>query len=660
MGKSRSFKITMTMCWIALATSSMSLNAALQRPSDNMLSAYSQTDIDKVATGSSQQYHNYIRDRFDIIAADLPMRDGVKLHTVILRPRKAPGTLPILYELTPYGAANAVIGHPWFGVRSPDLAVTLGAWSEDLVEEGFIFVYQDIRGKGGSEGRTVLYPEPRQPADSTSKTSVSTDIYDTTQWLVTNVGGNNGKVAIWGTSYSGRTAIESLLLPHPALKAVVAMNPVVDMWTGDDFYHQGAFRLAYAVDWIRNNGLNDAPALPYGASDAYDWYLRAGPAAEYETRWFEQPLPLWNAVVANPIYTDFWKRQALDRLIATAPPSNVALLSVHGWFDQEDNYGAPAVFAAREKMTPAHNYFVAGPWQHGQGLYEASRLGPLVWNADTARQFRREMLLPFLRRYLKDEPGPPLAKATIFQTGKDAWENGDAWPGASSPARLYLKSGGRLAFSAPPETGGYTAYVSDPAKPVPYRLRPIAHISGPESTWSEWLVDDQRFADGRPDVLTFASEPLIDDMVVTGRPAMTLFASTSGSDADWVIKFIDVYPDEVAGSAKLGGYQLMVSADIQRGRYRSSFAEARAIVPGKALPFRIAMPPLHHRFRKGHRMMIQIQSSWFPLYDLNPQTFVPAIAQAVAADYRKAEQRVFHDASHASFLTINLAPPGRR
>lgn len=606
------------------------------------------------ATDTRAIYRNFARDRFDLITAEIPMRDGIKLHTVIARPRHAAAPLPILYELTPYEADKAVSGHEWFGPRSPRLDVTLGSYAGELADDGYIFVFQDIRGKFRSEGETRLYPTPRQAGEPTTRTSVSTDIYDSIEWLLRHVDGNNGRVGVWGTSYSGRTAAEALLLPHPAMKAVLSINPVVDLWMGDDFYHQGAFRLGQSLEWIWDNQLDSPPPFPFGATDSYAWYLNAGPAADFERRWFEQPLPLWASTLAEPAYADVWKRQALDKLIAVAPAEAVAVLHVHSWFDQEDNYGAPALYAAREKVAGHHNYFVAGPWAHAQSLTEASALGPFKWEADTSKQFQRSTLLPFLRQHLKGHGDARLPEARVFETGANRWRDYPAWPPKEAqPLKLFLQPDAALAGQMPVGRSS-SAFVSDPAKPVPYRPTPIAHLGAPGSTWSAWLVDDQRFATNRPDVLSFVSEPLAQDMVVVGGPRMELVASTSGTDADWVVKLIDVYPDEVPGKPQLGGYQLMVSADIQRGRYRTGFDRPVPLASGEPLRYSIAMPQLNHRFRKGHRMMVQIQSSWFPLYDRNPQRFVSNIHAARVTEMQRAEHRIYHGGKNASYLSVHV------
>lgn len=601
------------------------------------------------------------RDDFEILEAMVPMRDGVRLYTLIARPKVHDEPLPILLEHTPYDATSALTGTEWYGGRrSPSLAATLGRWSATLVEDGYVFVFQDVRGKAGSEGSYRVYP-PLRDLVNPAQVDTSTDIHDTIGWLVRHVPNNNGRVGIWGTSYPGRTALESLLLPHPALRAVVPFNPVVDLWMGDDYYHQGAFRLGYNTEFIWAQTLETWTSFPYRGRDAYQWYMNAGPAAAFGDRWFERTLPTWEEAIAHPAYDAYWQAQALDKPLASIGAGAAAVLNVHAWFDQEDSYGAPAAYRALESRdTGKRNFFVAGPWFHAQWLFDGDSLGAIRWGSDTAHHFREEILVPFLRRHLKsDDTAKPLPEAYTFDTGAKVWRSHPAWPPRDAQrTRVYLRAGGVLSLSPPiAEERSASEFVSDPHRPVPFRASVFDTVSGGEG-WQHWLTEDQRPIARRPDVLTFVTEPLEESMTAVGAVNAVLHATTSGSDADWVVKLIDVYPDEYPRQPELGGYQLMVAADILRGRYREGFDVPRAIVPGKAEAYRIALPEVHHTFRRGHRIAVQIQSTWFPLYDRNPQVFVPNIHFADANTFAAATHRILHAADAASHVEL-MTLPGR-
>jgi putative CocE/NonD family hydrolase len=493
----------------------------------------------------------------------------------------------------------------------------------------------------------------------------ATDTYDTIDWLVTHVPETNGKVGILGTSYDGFLPLMALVNPHPALKVSVPMNPMVDGWMGDDWFHHGAFRqqnMPYIYEQAGTRA-NDAKWWSTHFDD-YDTYLQAGSAGELGRRRGLEQVGFWRKILAHPTYDAFWRDQAVDKILAGLP-LQVPVLLAHGLWDQEDIYGDIAVYKAIEPKDTANDkvFLVLGPWYHGQQLEDGSRLGALKFGSDTALYFRQEILRPFLDHFLKDDAPPmDVAPVTAFETGTNRWRRLPAWPaGCASgcrvvPTPLYLNAGLRLGFTGPkPGEAAFEEYVSDPAKPVPFRARPIrpTGYTG-ELSWWRWLVDDQREASGRPDVVSFVSEVLDSPIKISGEPVANLVASTSGTDADWVVKLIDVYPDEVPGQTQLGGYQLMVSADIFRGRYRESFETPAAIEAGKPLTYRFALPTANHVFLPGHRLMVQIQSSWFPLYDRNPQTFVPSIFWAKPGDYRKAVHRVFHAPGQASFVELPL------
>jgi putative CocE/NonD family hydrolase len=600
-------------------------------------------------------------DEFDYTKRDvmIAMRDGVKLHTVILVPKQAKGA-PILLTRTPY-SATALTSHAHSAHLGPILQGYDNA-TEVIVEGGYIRVVQDVRGKYGSEGDYVMNRPLHGPQNPTP-VDHATDTYDTIEWLVHNVAETNGKVGILGISYDGFLPLMALVNPHPALKVAVPMNPMVDGWMGDDWFHNGAFRqqnMSYIYEQEATRGSEARWWTTY--FDDYDMFMAAGSAGELGKRRGLDQVGFWRKILEHPSYDAFWREQAVDKVLAEQP-LKVPVMLVHSLWDQEDIYGAIAVYAAiKPKDTDNTKVFlVMGPWHHGQEIEDGSTLGALKFNSDTALYFRREILRPFLDRYLKDgAPKGDVAPVVAFETGTNTWRRLPAWPagcaaGCAPAARpLYLASGLRVSFTAPKAgDDAFDEFVSDPAKPVPFRGRPIQPVGYDRGqTWSQWLVDDQREAAGRPDVAAFVSDVLTAPLKISGRPVANLIASTSGTDSDWVVKLIDVYPDEVADQPPLGGYQLMVSADIFRGRYRESFETPKPIAADTPLLYRFGLPTANHVFLPGHRIMVQVQSSWFPLYDRNPQTFVPNIFWAAPGDYRKAVQRIYHAAGRASFIEL--------
>ena len=604
------------------------------------------------------------RDGFDHERRDvmIPMRDGVKLHTVILLPEGAKGA-PILLTRTPYDA-TALTTHAQSAHLGPLLSGYDNA-TDVVVDGGYIRVVQDVRGKYGSEGDYVMARPLRGPLNPTP-VDHATDTWDTIDWLVKNVPESNGRVGILGISYDGFLPLMALVDPHPALKVAVPMNPMVDGWVGDDWFHNGAFRqqnLPYLHDQVATR--KSEAKWHTTAFDDYDVYLRAGSAGELARRRGLEQTGFWRKLLEHPAYDSFWREQAVDRVLA-ARPLKVPVMLVHGLWDQEDIYGALAVYRELEPKDERNDtvFLVMGPWYHGQQIGEGSSLGALKFGSDTALTFRREILRPFLDQYLKEgAPKADVAPVTAFETGTNTWRRLPAWPaGCASgcsvkPTPLYLGAGLRLGFSAPGAGDApYEEYLSDPAKPVPFRARPIQPIGYPNKglTWPFWLVDDQREASGRPDVVAFVSDVLREPVKISGAPVANLVASTSGTDSDWVVKLIDLYPDEVAGQPEMGGYQLMVSAEIFRGRYRESLETPKPLAASEPLAYRFALPAANHVFRPGHRIMVQVQSSWFPLYDRNPQTFVPSIFAAKPGDYRRALQRVHHAPGAASFVELPL------
>lgn len=593
---------------------------------------------------------------FDHVKRDvmIPMRDGVKLHTVILVPKGAQGAAMLLTR-TPYDA-SALTSHAESSHLGPILSGYDNA-TEVIIDGGYIRVVQDVRGKHGSEGDYVMTRPLRGPLNPTP-VDHATDTYDTIDWLVKNVPESNGRVGILGISYDGFLPLMALVNPHPALKVAVPMNPMVDGWMGDDWFHHGAFRqqmMAYLYEQEATRKSESKWWTSY--FDDYDQYLASGSAGELgRTHGLEQ-LGFWRKLLEHPAYDAFWRGQALDKVLASQPPQ-VPVMLVHSLWDQEDIHGAMAVYQAIEPKDTGNDkvFLVMGPWHHGQAIGDGSRLGALAFGSDTARYFRREILRPFLDQYLKDgAPKADVPPVLAFETGRNQWRRLPAWP-PGRPRPLYFGAGLKLRFDPPADgDAAFDEYVSDPAKPVPFRARPIQPIGYDKGmTWPDWLVDDQREASGRPDVLVFTSAVLTAPVKISGQPIAHLVASTSGTDSDWVVKLIDVYPDEVAGQAALGGYQLMVAADIFRGRYRESLETAKPIAPNEPLLYRFALPTANHVFLPGHRIMAQVQSSWFPLYDRNPQTFVTNIFWAKPGDYRKATQRVHHQPGHASFIELPL------
>ena len=594
----------------------------------------------------------------------IPMRDGVKLHTVILVPKGAKNA-PILLTRTPYDADTLAENS-----HSSHLASTLWGYdnaTEVIVEGGYIRVVQDIRGRHNSEGDYVMN-RPLHGALNPTPVDHSTDTYDTIDWLVKNVPETNGKVGVLGISYDGFLPLMALVNPHPALKVSVPMNPMVDGWMGDDWFHNGAFReqnmsYIYEQEATRNSGFGGNEARWWTDHfDDYDVFMQSVSAGQLGKLHGMEQLGFWNKLVAHPSYDEFWRDQAMDKILA-AQPLKVPVMLVHSLWDQEDIYGAMAVYKAiKPKDTNKDKVFlVMGPWHHGQEIEDGSTLAALDFKSDTGLYFRQHILRPFLDHYLKDDaPASDVAPVSAFDTGTNEWHKLQSWPSGCAegcsikPTHVYLNPGFKLSFSAPkPGDSQLDEYVSDPAKPVPYRKRPIQPMGyGNGLTWSEWLVDDQREASGRTDVLSFTSDVLTKPVKISGQPVVNLVASTSGTDSDWVVKVIDVYPDEVAGDKQMGGYQLMVSADIFRGRYRESMENPKPIESGKPLLYKWDLPTANHVFLPGHRIMVQVQSSWFPLYDRNPQTFVPNIFWAKPEDYRKATQRIYHSADQTSVVEL--------
>ncbi len=582
---------------------------------------------------------------------EIPMRDGVKLHTVILTPKGAKDA-PILLTRTPYNAEALTANR-----KSGDLGTALYGYdnaTDVIVDGGYIRVIQDIRGKYGSGGTYVMNRALVGTAENPTKVDDATDCYDTIDWLVRNLKESNGKVGILGISYDGYEPLAALVNPHPALKVSVPMNPMVDGWMGDDWFHNGAFR-QMNMDYIWEQEATRDNSLPWISSsdDIYDFYMRAGSAGELGKRMGLDQIGFWKSILAHTAYDRFWQDRAMDAYLAKLP-LKVPVMLVHSLWDQEDSYGALAVYRALEPKDANNDmvYLSMGPWHHGQEIEDADTLGQMRWGQDTGTWWRKHVLAPFLAHYLKGTP-MDVAPVTAFESGTNEWRRFQSWPGdAGEGDKLYLKPGMSLGFDAAAGSEETADYVSDPAHPVLFRPRPVQAVGYDSNPWPNWLSEDQRAVSSRPDVLTFTSDVLTQPLKISGRPMVKLTASTSGTDSDWVVKLIDVWPDQVPGRPGFGGYQFAVGMDIFRGRYRESFSDPKPLTPNAPLKYSFALPAANHVFLPGHRIMVQVQSSWFPLYDRNPQTFVPNIFFAKPADYVKATQRVWVSGAGESYIAL--------
>jgi putative CocE/NonD family hydrolase len=570
----------------------------------------------------------------------VPMRDGVRLYTQIYTPTQTAEKLPILLLRTPYGT----------GALNPQRIATA---LPELTADGYIIVTQDIRGRFKSEGQFVMLRQPRDPQDKKA-IDEGADAYDTIEWLLKNVPNNNGRVGMAGTSYGAWLTVMGTLDPHPALQAAVQQASPADMWIGDDFHHNGAFRLSYGFEYAymmeSSKEITDVTTV-IDRFDAYEWYLGLGPLSNADAKYLHNRLPTWNDFVNHPDYDAFWKRQGfapwLNRV--TVPTLNVA-----GWWDQEDFYGPVKIYELLERHDSSNkNFLVVGPWNHGGwSRGDGQKLGHIDFGSATAAYYRREVLARFLAYHLKGKGDLTLPEALTFRTGANEWVRHDAWPPTRNVVarRLYFQANGKLSFDPPPATAepAFDSYISDPANPVPYRPRPIDVRSG----WTTWLVEDQRFVDHRPDVLTWSSDPLKDDIIVSGKIVANLFASTTGTDSDWIVKLIDVYPERYQPDPKMSGFQLMIAGDVLRGRYRNSFEKPEPITPNSVTRYEIGFPANDHVFLKGHKIMVQAQSTWFPVIDRNPQRFVPNIFLAKESDFQQATQRIFRSGQHASYIGV--------
>ncbi|HVX52090.1 MAG TPA: CocE/NonD family hydrolase [Chitinophagaceae bacterium] len=566
----------------------------------------------------------------------IPMRDGIKLHTVIFTPGNVSEPVPILVERTPYGADHA---------QSPDKS----AYLKDMAAGGYIFVFQDIRGRYKSEGQFVMN---RPILDKPGTVDESTDAWDAVDWLVKNVKNNNGKVGQLGISYLGWTTLVAAARPHPALVAASEQATPADMFLGDDFHHNGAFRLSYGFDYSFMEEASKVDTLfPFDDYDLYNWFLKLGPLSNANAKYLHGMLPTWNNFTLHPNYDTFWQKQSALHYVGYP---RIPMLHVGGVWDQEDINGPQIIYNLQEKLDTNHrNYICLGPWNHGQWAGgNVTHLASYDMGSNTAQYFQQHIQKKWFDHWLKGKDDGDFPEATVFETGSNQWKTYSTWPPKEATIkRLYTAANGKVSFNKP-AGDGYDEYISDPARPVPYRQRPIEQTYGPNSRWYTWLAEDQRFADGRPDVATWQSDTLTQDVTVTGSIIAHLFAGTTGSDADWVVKLIDVYPGKINNNLKMSGYELMVASEVLRGRFRKSFETPLPVTPGKAEEYTVDMHQVDHTFLKGHRIMIQVQSSWFPCIDMNPQKFVPNIFEAKATDYQKATQRIYRGGNAATYIEL--------
>jgi uncharacterized protein len=608
--------------------------------------------VDAQEGAGDTAHYSAIFGKMDVM---IPMRDGVKLHTEIYIPKHPSEPLPFFLTRTPYGLSDDAQGYS----KLLDLY-------REMIPDGYIFVFQDIRGRYGSEGTFIMQRDPRDQSDSHS-IDEGTDTYDTIDWLLKNVPNNNGRVGEVGISYGGWLTAMSLIEPHPALKAVSEQASPADMFLGDDFHHNGAFRLSYGFEYaaLMETGKTNFQ-FQFDRYDTYTWYLELGPLSNVNAIYLHGKLPTWNNFVAHPNYDEFWKKQGFTRyfqnLTLKVPDLNVA-----GWWDQEDFYGPVRIYELLKAHDVNHDdYLAVGPWNHGGWAHgTGSSLGNVDFGSNTAQYFRAKIQAAWFAYWLKDKGDLPLRDAVTFETGSNEWRQWDEWPPRRKIEKrhLYFRADGGLSFEPPGaeesvghgdamEKEEFDSYISDPANPVPYRHRPIEETYSQDSRWYWWLTEDQRFVEHRPDTLTWETEPLASDVTVAGDIVAHLFSSTTGSDSDWIVKLIDVYPEKYAPKTKMGGYELMIADEVFRGRFRNSFERPEPLVPNRITPFNIDLHTNDHTFLKGHRLMVQVQSTWFPIIDRNPQKYVPNIFEAKASDYQKATQRIFRSKLHPSNVEI--------
>lgn len=612
-----------------------------------------------ISAAAQQQLEPAPKPVFKLQEVMIPVRDGVHLQTAILTPLDQKGPLPILFRRTPYGVPE----------KAPD---QMPSTLKELAQDGYIFVIQNLRGRFKSEG--VFNLSSWVDLNDPKATNETTDAYDSIEWLVKNIPNNNGKVGMFGVSYDGLTTALTLLHPHPALKAISEQASPVDQWMNDDDHRFGALRESYDFEYavMEQADKNKNTHFEFETYDTYEWYLDLGPLSNINAKYLHGSIPYWNSTIDHPDYDEFWKKEAWVRQLHA---STVPNLNVAGFWDQEDPWGPWQIFKHAGESDPQHtNFIVAGPWYHGEWQSpKGESIGVIPFGGhETAREFRENIEAPFFRYYLHGNGGKPAWQASTFQSGSNTWHTYPAWPPKEAKTtNLYLHADGTLSFTAPEQANdhAYREYVSDPADPVPYRQRPISPTY-PAGDWRTWEVADQRFVDHRPDVLSFVSATLDHDLTVTGPLAAHLFASTSGTDSDFVVKLIDVYPQDAQKNnwnpdegpkpgqyaQSLNGYQLPVAMEVRRGRYLTSFENPQPLVANKPTEWNVPLRDHDHVFLKGHRIMVQIQSTWFPVIDRNPQKFVPSIYKAAAADFIPATQRIYCSPTLPSHLVLPVMP----
>jgi putative CocE/NonD family hydrolase len=621
------------------ATAQFTLDVA-GRAASVVFSENPQTAYGRTGDPVHHVFHNY--ERTEVM---IPMRDGIKLHAVILKPSDITAPLPFLIQRTPYGV-DGTSRASFFGSR-PELA-----------RAGYIYVGEDIRGRFKSEGQFVM-SRPMVDHRDPKAIDESTDTYDTVDWLLKNVSGNNGRAGFIGTSYPGFLAMAAGIDPHPAVKAISPQAPMIDVWMGDDFFHNGAFRQTYGYDYVYGmESTKERADVDYGKDkdgqprDGFNFFLERGTFEEDVKRsGVKSPFPSWKLFLEHPAYDTVWSSRGLEHHMTTVA---VPTLSVGGYYDQEDLWGPQAEYASLEPHDDKHqNFLVLGPWRHGSWASSSRHLGDVQYGEPIGKEYRSLIEAKFFAHYLKDEPGFDLEDTASFQTGSNTWKRYAHFPPKESEVTtLHLQADGKLGWGDSPAPAR-TTYVSDPANPVPYRHRPIQPTYSQGSQWGTWMTEDQRFVTDRKDVAVWKLPVLKKDLVMTGEVLADIFASTTGTDNDMVVKLIDQYPDDDA-DPKMRGYQLMINDEIFRGRYLDSFQTARPLRAGSVREYRFSLHAVDHVFKAGHTVMVEIQSTWFPLYDRNPQTFVPNIMTAKPADYKPATISIYSDPEHDSNLQVPL------
>lgn len=599
------------------------------------------------AKGPELQYYRQIFDRTVVM---IPMRDGIRLYTEIYKPKQGGQSLPFLIERTNYTLDSDATHY------TPNLADF-----SDMFADRYIFVFQEIRGRYSSEGQFVMFRTPRNPTIPNA-TDEASDAYDTIDWLIRNIPNNNGRVGLVGASYSGWLSTMALLDPHPALRAISEQASPADQFLGDDFHRNGAFRLSYGFEYsVGLEASRKSFSFPADMRDMYSWYLALGSLSSINALYAHYRMPTWNDFIEHPNYDQFWKARSFHQYLSDKKLA-IPLLNVAGWWDPENLYGPLKIYEdLLAHDSDRRDYLVIGPWNHvGWNKTVGTGLGPLDFGSDTGAFFRESIEAPWFAYWLHDKGTLPLAHVTVFETGPNKWRSYEQWPPSTGTTqrKLYFRGHGELSFDPPSEGGdACDSYISDPAKPVPYRRRPIEETYATGSHWATWLLEDQSFVEGRPDTLTWATPPLTENLLLSGDTVAHLFASTTGTDSDWVVKLIDVYPGNYPGNPKLSHFELIISDEVLRGRFRESFERPAAITPDQVTQYTVDLHTNNHVFLEGHRIMVQVQSTWFPLIDRNPQQFVPNIFLAAPADYQKTVQKIYRSDQYPSSIDISVGTP---